>query len=178
MLTGITRSSVIAENCETSAMLQPFFALQLDIPATQHTPSSQSFDLLDVIAHNFAPEVLEGYRNPRTGQLATTASKTLSLEELPLVMIFHLKRMVYDGYSEQKVMTEINFPVDIVIPRDILSANCKTKYTLKQKQYKLFAVVYHKGTEASKGHYITDIYHTGKFFFPLIKWDNSIIFKG
>ena len=69
--------------------------------------------------------------------------------------------MVYDGFSEQKVMTGINFPVDMVIPREILSPNCKTKYTLKQKQYKLFAVVYHKGKEASKGHYITDIYHTG-----------------
>jgi ubiquitin carboxyl-terminal hydrolase 10 len=154
LFSGISRSSVIAENCETSATLQPFFALQLDI----QSPDVAS--LQDVLVNNFTSELLEGYRNPRSGQLAS-ASKTLSLEELPQVLILHLKRMVYDGHAEQKVMKEIQFPVDLVIPRDILSTNCKTKYTLKQRQYKLFAVVYHKGREAIKGHYITDIYHTG-----------------
>ena len=76
--------------------------------------------------------------------------------------------MVYDGHTEQKVMKEIQFPFDLSISRDILSANCKTKYTLKQRTYKLFAVVYHKGREAIKGHYITDIYHTGKLFYLAI----------
>jgi ubiquitin C-terminal hydrolase len=35
----------------------------------------------------------------------------------------------------------------------------KMKYTPKQRLYKLFAVVYHEGVEAVKGHYLTDTYH-------------------
>ena len=160
LISGLTRSSVIAENCETSATLQPFFTLQLDIQ------SPDVNNLQEVLLTNFTSEVLEGYRNPRSGQLAD-ASKTLSLEDLPPVLILHLKRMVYDGHTEQKVMKEIEFPVDLVISRDILSMNCKTKYTSKQRQYKLFAVVYHKGREATKGHYVTDIYHTGELMLSL-----------
>lgn len=35
----------------------------------------------------------------------------------------------------------------------------KNKYQAKQKQYKLFAVIYHDGKDASKGHYIADIWN-------------------
>jgi len=154
LFAGLTRSSVIAENCETSATLQPFFSLQLDIQ-THNVQNIQQ-----VLEHNFAVEKLDEYRNPRSGQLGD-ASKTLSVEELPPIMILHLKRMVHDGYTEQKVMKKIDFPVDLFIDKEMLSANCKTKYSLKQRSYKLFAVVYHNGKEAIKGHYISDIYHTG-----------------
>lgn len=53
---------------------------------------------------------------------------------------------------------------------EILSSK---KYTAKQKQYRLFAVVYHDGKEASKGHYITDVYHTG--YLNWIRYDDSTI---
>jgi hypothetical protein len=63
-----------------------------------------------------------------------------------------------------QVMKWVEFSVDLEMGREVLSVASKTKYTLKQRQYKLFAVVYHNGREASKGHYVTDIYHTGKLF--------------
>lgn len=46
-------------------------------------------------------------------------------------------------------------------------------YTAKQKQYKLFAVVYHDGKEASKGHYITDVFHAG--YGSWIRYDDSTV---
>ena len=57
--------------------------------------------------------------NDRSGQLGD-ASKTLSVEELPPIMILHLKRMVHDGYTEQKVMKKIDFPVDLFIDKVLL----------------------------------------------------------
>lgn len=49
----------------------------------------------------------------------------------------------------------------------------KNKYQQKQKQYKLFAVVYHDGKEASKGHYITDVFHVG--YSSWIRYDDSTV---
>ena len=96
----------------------------------------------------------------------------------------HLKRFIYDETSSagcQKLLKNIDFPVDLEIPKDILSNSSKNKYHPKQRSYKLFAVVsifssisipnfslkshflkvYHNGKEASLGHYVTDVYHAG-----------------
>merc|ERR1719300_1190129 len=94
------------------------------------------------------------------------ASRSMSLEELPPILVLHLKRFIYDGSSNgcQKLLKNIDFPVDLEISKDILSSN---------SQYKLFAVVYHNGSEATKGHYVTDIYHTG--LSTWLRCDDSIL---
>lgn len=43
----------------------------------------------------------------------------------------------------------------------------------KEKQYKLFAVVYHDGKEASKGHYITDAFHVG--YSSWLRYDDASV---
>lgn len=65
-----------------------------------------------------------------------------------------------------------NFPVFFfyLFALEILSSK---KYNAKQRQYRLFAVVYHDGKEASKGHYITDVYHTG--YLNWIRYDDSTV---
>ncbi|KAK2722781.1 hypothetical protein QYM36_003096 [Artemia franciscana] len=44
---------------------------------------------------------------------------------------------------------------------DVLSSNIKAKMSNKQRNYKLFAAIYHDGKEATKGHYMADVYHPG-----------------
>lgn len=56
---------------------------------------------------------------------------------------------------------------------DLLSPNVAKKLTPKQRQYKLFAVTYHDGKEATKGHYITDAYHVG--YGTWVRYDDSSV---
>jgi ubiquitin carboxyl-terminal hydrolase 10 len=99
---GLCRSSVKYSNAGMSATLQPFFALQLDI----QSPRVQS--VVDALRENFSSEQLEGGGNSISScqpqqsgstdqQQLSSPVLTLSLEELPPVLILHLKRMLYDG---------------------------------------------------------------------------------
>ena len=100
------------------------------------------------------------------------ATRSLYLDELPSVLILHLKRFIYDDSGSQKLLKNIDFPVDLEIPKEILSSNSRNKYHHKQRSYKLFAVVYHNGKEATLGHYVTDVYHAGLGW---LHCDDSII---
>jgi ubiquitin carboxyl-terminal hydrolase 10 len=153
---GMCRSSVKSGGGESSATLQPFFTLQLDIQSSDITSIHQA------LVKNFDSEDIDGYICQKTKKVVE-ASRSLSLEELPPILILHMKRFVYDGSTGgvQKVMKPVDFSVDLEIPKSVLSAEARPKYNTKQRQYKLFAVVYHTGREATKGHYVTDVYHTG-----------------
>lgn len=156
MFQGQIRSCVQHSAGEPTATLQPFFTLQLDIQ------SASVGSVGEALSSNFATERLDGYIDAATKQ-EVEASRSLSLEDLPPVLILHMKRFLYDTSSggSQKLSKTIDFPVDLEIPREILSPASKGKFPGKQRQYKLFGVVYHNGSEATKGHYVTDVYHTG-----------------
>uniref|UniRef100_A0A170XY09 Ubiquitin carboxyl-terminal hydrolase 10 isoform x1 n=1 Tax=Triatoma infestans TaxID=30076 RepID=A0A170XY09_TRIIF len=49
----------------------------------------------------------------------------------------------------------------------------KNKSGLKSRQYKLFAVVYHDGKEATKGHYLSDVFHVGTSGW--IRYDDAVV---
>ena len=168
MFQGQMRSCVQHSNGDPTATLQPFLTFQLDIQ------SDKIGNVADAISNNFAVETIDGYMCSKTNQ-EVEASRSMSLEELPPILVLHLKRFIYDGSSNgcQKLLKNIDFPVDLEINKDILSPNSKNKYPVKQRQYKLFAVVYHNGTEATKGHYVTDIYHTG--LSTWLRCDDSIL---
>jgi len=154
---GQLQSCVTSSNGEPTATLQPFFTLPLDIQ------SKNIKNVSDALLHNFTSETIDGYMCSKTNK-QIEASRSLYLDELPSVLVLHLKRFIYDETSSagcQKLLKNIDFPVDLEIPKDILSNNSKNKYHNKQRSYKLFAVVYHNGKHASDGHYVTDVYHAG-----------------
>lgn len=151
---GMCRSCVKSETGDNSATLQPFYTLQLDIQ------DDDVKSVGDALVKNFANEKLDGFICSKTKK-EIEATRSLSIEELPPILILHLKRFVYDGTTGgvQKILKQIEFSVDLEVSKSILSAECRASN--KQRQYKLFSVVYHNGREATKGHYVTDIFHTG-----------------
>jgi len=153
---GMCRSCVKVEGKDSSATLQPFYTLQLDI----QDPVIKN--VTDALLANFANEKLDGFVCGKTKQ-EVEATRSLSVEELPPVLILHLKRFVYDAATGgvQKIMKAVDFPVDLDISKSVLSAECRNATTAKHRQYKLFSVVCHNGREATKGHYVTDVFHTG-----------------
>jgi len=153
---GMCRSCVKVEGKDSSATLQPFYTLQLDIQ------DNDIQNVTDALLSNFASEKLDGFVCGKTKK-EVEATRSLSLEELPPVLILHLKRFVYDAATGgvQKIMKPVDFPVDLDISKSILSAECRAATSSKHRQYKLFSVVCHNGREATKGHYVTDVFHTG-----------------
>merc|ERR1719292_107236 len=87
---GMCRSCVKVEGKDSSATLQPFYTLQLDIQ------DSSIDSVTDALLANFASEQLDGFVCGKTKQ-EVEATRSLSLEELPPVLILHLKRFVYDA---------------------------------------------------------------------------------
>merc|ERR550519_989737 len=153
---GMCRSCVKVEGKDSSATLQPFYTLQLDIQ------DASIASVTDALLANFASEQLDGFVCGKTKQ-EVEATRSLSLEELPPVLILHLKRFVYDAATGgvQKVMKAVNFGVELEINKAMLSAECRSATTVRHRQYKLFSVVCHNGREATKGHYVTDVFHPG-----------------
>ena len=85
-----------AEGGETSATLQPFFTLQLDI---QHEMVGS---VEEALLQNFASEQLDGYICSKT-RLEVEASRNLSLEDLPPILVLHLKR--YSNLATQMLFS-------------------------------------------------------------------------
>ena len=122
-MTGLCRSSVRSSNAETSATLQPFFALQLDIQ------SSTVHSVMEALLENFSSEQLEGSwlaDQEQQQQQLPSRVLTLSLEELPPVLILHLKRMLYDGSTGGCVKVSLVFFYVRYLPMEFFNKNTVT----------------------------------------------------
>ncbi|KXJ74711.1 hypothetical protein RP20_CCG013093 [Aedes albopictus] len=160
---GKLRSRVHREGDHATDNIQPFFTLQLDIEKAASVK-----DALDLLV---GKDQLEGVTCSKTKQ-EIAAWQQVTLEELPIVMILHLKCFDYKMDGCTKILKALEFPIELKIDSKLMSSKGKS-YTAKQKQYKLFAVVYHDGKEASKGHYITDVFHAG--YGSWIRYDDSTV---
>ncbi|XP_063702716.1 putative mediator of RNA polymerase II transcription subunit 26 isoform X2 [Culicoides brevitarsis] len=159
---GKLRSRVTREGDHSTDNIQPFFTLPLDIERA--TSVNQALDLLA------GRDPLEGITSTKTNQ-EVTAWQQVTIEELPVVLILHLKCFDYKQDGCTKITKSLEFPVELKIETKLMSN--KTKYSQKQRTYKLFAVVYHDGKEASKGHYLTDAFHIG--YSSWIRYDDSSV---
>ncbi|CAD1479173.1 unnamed protein product, partial [Heterotrigona itama] len=159
---GQLRSRVSRVGEQPTDNVQPFFTLQLDIEKAESVKGA-----LEILV---GKDQLEGMTCSKTKQ-QIEAWKQVTLEELPIILILHLKWFDYklDGCS--KIVKSVEFPIDLKLDSKFLSPNAIKKLNPKQKHYKLFAVTYHDGKEATKGHYVTDAFHVG--YGGWVRYDDS-----
>ncbi|XP_068116281.1 ubiquitin carboxyl-terminal hydrolase 10 isoform X2 [Hyperolius riggenbachi] len=151
---GHMRSVVYQQSSKESATLQPFFTLQLDIQ------SEKIRTVQDALESLVARESVQGYTTKTKQEVEI--SRRVTLEELPPVLVLHLKRFVFEKTGGcQKLVKNIDYPVDLEISKDLLSPGVKSKIFKGQRTYRLFAVVYHHGNSATGGHYTTDVFQIG-----------------
>lgn len=86
------------------------------------------------------------------------ASKQMTIEVLPPVLILHLKRFSFGLSGAQKVHKSVSYPLQLKIHPSWLSN--EKKYTVQQRTYNLVAVVSHLGQEVAGGHYTCDVRQT------------------
>jgi len=133
-----------------SCTTQRFFTLRLDIK------DDQILTLNDALVKTFSKEVIEQNDSSEITQLSYLA-------KLPDILILQLKMFVYNAKENvvEKVNKLITFEDSLEIPASCFGEN-RSSMHVSQRRYKLFAVIYHHGQDANKGHYSASIFHTGQ----------------
>uniref|UniRef100_A0AC11BDX9 Ubiquitin specific peptidase 10 n=1 Tax=Ovis aries TaxID=9940 RepID=A0AC11BDX9_SHEEP len=129
---GHIRSVVYQQSSKESATLQPFFTLQLDIQ------SDKIRTVQDALESLVARESVQGYTTKTKQEVEI--SRRVTLEKLPPVLVLHLKRFVYEKTGGcQKLIKNIEYPVDLEISKELLSPGVKSKNFKCHRTYRLFA---------------------------------------
>jgi len=125
-------------------------------------PHRQCVSLLELLNAASAVETPKGYRCDRCQTLDTTVMMS-GLVRLPQIYVLRLNRVAFDTRGgESRVGCSVDFPdtLDLVLvkrllwpdraPLDYHGRPCGTKY-------RLFAVVFHEGSQVRRGHYFSYI---------------------
>ncbi|KAJ6642063.1 Ubiquitin carboxyl-terminal hydrolase 10-A [Pseudolycoriella hygida] len=158
---GELRSRLQREGDHSTDVMQPFFTLQLNI--------EKAATVKEALENFVGKDQVDGVTCSKTNQ-EVMAWQQITLEKLPLVLVLHLKWFDFKLNGCTKILKTVEFPIELKFDSKIISSK---KYSQKQKQYKLFAVVYHEGKEATKGHYITDAFHSG--YSCWLRYDDSSV---
>jgi ubiquitin carboxyl-terminal hydrolase 10 len=135
-----------------SVTLEPYQPLQLDIGATHVN------NIVDALKGLTRPEALHGdFKSPKGPNV--TATKQVFIETVPPVLILHLKRFQYDNAGgTQKIWKKVGYPLDLEIPKEVFPRQKRSVFAHGGlPKYRLIAVVYHHGKNASGGHYTVDV---------------------
>ncbi|RDD44122.1 Ubiquitin carboxyl-terminal hydrolase 10 [Trichoplax sp. H2] len=150
---GEIRSSIKYTNEKQSNTSQPFFTLQLDIH------DSEISHIKDAIKKSMGSEQVEHYISGNDGKkIKVEATKKMSFERLPKILILHLKRFIFDHGICQKLTKDVNYDLQLEIDKELLSRECKQRSEM-YRSYRLISVVFHHGLRAAGGHYTCDAYH-------------------
>jgi ubiquitin carboxyl-terminal hydrolase 10 len=146
---GLLKSRIHRTGDHITENIQPFFTLQLNIDKVNTVTEA-----LESLVTKYQ---LEGLTSSKTNK-EVEAWQQIMLDELPKILILHLKCFDFKLNGCIKIVKALEFPIVLKIEDKLLSSKTQSA---KEKQYKLFSVVYHVGKEALKGHYITDAFHVG-----------------
>ncbi|CAI6374614.1 unnamed protein product [Macrosiphum euphorbiae] len=133
---------------EPTENIEPFFTLKLDIEKAKSVREA-----LHMLVNKVT---IKGLTCPKTNR-ELAAYQQVTIDELPYVLLLHLKCFEYKQQKLTKIVKNVEFSVDLKIEPRLISKNYKI--SSKTRQYKLFAVVYHDGKEANKGHYFADVFY-------------------
>ncbi|EIW73321.1 hypothetical protein TREMEDRAFT_73044 [Tremella mesenterica DSM 1558] len=140
---GTLRSVLRVPGNKDSVTLEPFKTLALDIRSDVTT-------IEDALRHIAEPEIVPGVYSPSRKE-KVDASKQVTIETFPPVLVLHLKRFEYDQV-EQRVFKRdkpVAYGTELIIPSEVVSPT-KRGHPVK---YRLFGVDYHHGASSQGGHY-------------------------
>ncbi|CAO2657774.1 Nn.00g039000.m01.CDS01 [Neocucurbitaria sp. VM-36] len=161
---GKLRSEYKRPGEKASVTLEPYQPLQLDIGEPNIN------NISDALRNLTRLETLDG-----AARGARASTKQVHIETLPPVLILHLKRFHYDEKGPQKIWKKIGYPLELEIPKEMFPQHKRGSYQAQGgfPRYRLTAVVYHHGKNASGGHYTVDLRRQeGKEW---IRMDDTII---
>ncbi|KAK3841368.1 MAG: hypothetical protein J3R72DRAFT_154820 [Linnemannia gamsii] len=147
IFSGHLRSILRIPSRKDSVTLEPFQSMQLDLtPDNVHT-------IEDALLNSTIPEVLDGFTSSDKGD-PVEATKKIFIEEVPPVLVLHLKRFIYKDGSTQKLHKQVGYKTVLNLQPEIISPARRPANAIP---YKLFGVVYHHGRTAAGGHYTCDV---------------------
>ena len=150
---GKLRSELRVPGMKNSVTLEPYQPLQLDIGAANVS------NIIDALKGLTRSETLHGEFNTPRGP-GSNATKQVTIETLPQVLILHLKRFQYDNTGgTQKIWKKVGYPLDLEIPKEVFPQHKRGGILAHGglPKYRLISVVYHHGKNASGGHYTVDV---------------------
>ncbi|KAF8970761.1 hypothetical protein BGZ46_010392 [Entomortierella lignicola] len=147
IFSGQLRSILRIPTQKDSVTLEPFQSLQLDL-----TPDNV-LTIEDALLNSTMPEVLDGFTSSEKGG-PVEATKKIFIEDVPPVLVVHLKRFIYKDGGTQKLHKQVGYKATLNLQPEIISPSRRRSSAIP---YKLFGVVYHHGRTAAGGHYTCDV---------------------
>jgi len=171
IFTGKLQSDVVCQVCKgVSTTIDPFWDISLDLPAI----ADGSTISLDFCLNRFTQaEHLGSMSKIRCSKCNShqESTKQLTMQKLPVVASFHLKRFEHSSRLHKKITTRVDFPEIVDMSPYISHArNGETGsgsdylVTKPDNRYVLFAVINHIGT-LDAGHYTSYIRQHGSLWF-------------